>query len=409
VSETLPPLFAPFRGERYSDSWSLARRLAPPYDVIGPEERARLAALDPENVVHVDLPVAPPGGDPYSEAARILGLWRDRGVLARDERPSAYVMRTTTRFEDGGVRARTGVFLALAAEPFATGRVKPHEETHAGPKEDRRRLTLATACNLSPIFVLSPDPAGRLAAALDEVTALRPWASAETVGAHHEVWVVTGERAAGIAEESSRDPVYIADGHHRYETAVHVRGEAPSRWREGATRTLSHVVSFRDPGLEILPTHRIVQGEPVGREALLAATLGSFFARAGGSAPLLTLVFSDGLQVPLVAKSETPPQDVADLPHRLCWGLSSWMCDALLVGAIAARLLAKKPGLRYTPSSSEAVAAARTKGVAFSVLLGPVELERVRLFADSGLAMPPKSTYFAPKVPTGVVLRPLEE
>ena len=172
-------LFAPFRGERYADPGSLARRLAPPYDVISPEQRDRLATQDPANIVQLDQPVADGRGDPYAHAARLLADWRARGILHRDHAASAYVLRTTSRCEDGSLRARTGVFLAGAAESFAGGRVKPHEKTHMGPKEDRRRLTHATACNLSPVFLLAPDSSGDLERLLVEAADGASWAAAE--------------------------------------------------------------------------------------------------------------------------------------------------------------------------------------------------------------------------------------
>ena len=400
-------MFAPFRGERYADGASLARRLAPPYDVIGADQRAALAAQDPSNIVLVDLPVAPAGTDPYAEAARLLEAWRRQGVMIRDAEPCAYVLRTTSRFDDGAVRARTGVFLAVAAEPFGTGRVKPHERTHQGPKEDRRRLTLATACNLSPVFLLAPDSRGELALQLAGAAEAAPWARAEAIGAAHEVWVVKGEAARRIAHIAGAEPTYIADGHHRYETSVVVRDEAPEAWRAGARRTLAHVVSFGDPGLEILPTHRIVEGPGVARTRVEALAEGPHFERAGSArSALLTVVFPDGAEVPLAPNPEADLARVPGLAHSVIWGLSSWMCDGLLLGALADRL-GETPRLRYTPLEAEARAAAREPGVAFSVVLRPVALSHMKAIADAGLVMPPKSTFFAPKVPTGVVLRPL--
>ncbi|MEK6769953.1 MAG: DUF1015 domain-containing protein, partial [Gemmatimonadota bacterium] len=396
-------MFAPFRGERYADAASLARRLAPPYDVIGPAQRAALAAQDPANVVRVDLPVAPEGGDPYEEAARLLSGWRTQGILTRDAGPCAYVLRTTSGFEDGSVRARTGVFLAVSAEPFAEGRVLPHERTHKGPKEDRRRLTHATACNLSPVFLLAPDSRGELAASLARVTAVEPWARAEAIGASHEVWVVGGEDAPRIAAAAGAEPAYIADGHHRYETSVVIREEAPAAWRAGARRTLAHVVSFRDPGLEILPTHRVVEGRRSTVEEVLAAAA-PYFEPASREGATLTLVFGDGSQAPLALRSGADLSAATDLPaHPAVRSLAVAVCDAVMVKVVASSLQGGAPGLRYTPVEAEARAAARDDGVAFAILLPPTRLEEVKRVADAGEVMPPKSTFFAPKVPTGVV------
>ncbi len=403
------PLFAPFRGEHFADPSSLAARLAPPYDVINPAGRAALAALDPANVVHVDLPLAPGGGDPYPEAARLLAAWRAAGTLVRDRAPSAYVLRTTAALPDGSVRSRTGVFLALSAEPFAEGRVLPHEKTHAGPKEDRRRLMHATGCNLSPVFVLAPDEAGTLAGLLAAVARAAPWARCEAIGAAHEVWIVAGERAVALSNAAGAAPVYVADGHHRFETSVLFRGEAPARWKAGAERTLAHVVSFRDPGLAILPTHRIVQGAPLGREVFLAAAAPYFAVAAAGAAATLTVLFADGVEVPLRLRPNADLSAVRELsPDPAVRDLEVTIADAVAIRTVAAQVMGGVPPLGYTADAAEARAAASGAGCALAVLLPATRLDQVRRVADAGQVMPQKSTFFAPKIPTGVVLRPFE-
>lgn len=403
-------LFAPFRGERFADPTTLGRRLAPPYDVIGPEQRAALAAQDPANLVHVDLPVAAEDRDPYGEAAALLESWRAGGILARDREPSAYVLRTTSRLEDGSASSRTGVFLAVAAEPFSARRVLPHERTHRGPKEDRRRLTLATGCNLSPVFLLAPDPSGELSRLLERVTAEAPWAFVQAVGAKQEVWVALADRALELAAAAGTTPAYIADGHHRYETAVMLRDEAPAQWRSGAARTLAHVVSFRDPGLRILATHRVVEGRPLERGAVLKAA-SPYFARAlPGQSPTLRVAFADGSEAAMVLRAEADLSRATDLPaHPAVRALPVTVADAVFLRVVVAPLMGGVPSLRYTPSKEEACAAFGLGDVAVVLLLPPTRLEEVKQVADAGQVMPPKSTFFAPKVPTGVVLRPLDD
>jgi uncharacterized protein (DUF1015 family) len=403
------PLFSPFRGERFADPRSLGRRLAPPYDVITPARRAELAAQDPCNIVHVDLPVAVAGGDPYREAARLLAQWRVDGTLQRDSEPTAYVLRTAGPFPDGTVRQRTGAFLAVAAEPFSAGRIRPHERTHAGPKEDRRRLTHATGCNLSPVFLLAPDGAGRLVEALATTTSREPWACAAALGAEHAVWIATGREAQRIAAAASLEPAYVADGHHRFETAVLFRDEAPAAWREGAGRTLSHVVSFRDPGLDILPTHRLVDGVPIEPARFLAAAAPYFAEAARGTAPTLTVAFAGGAEAALVLRKDADLTAARDLPsHPAVRSLAVAIADAVVVGVVGSALLGGRPELSYTADAAEARGAARGGRCAFAIILPPTRLEEVRRVADAGQIMPPKSTFFAPKVPTGVVLRPLD-
>ncbi|MEK7668830.1 MAG: DUF1015 domain-containing protein [Gemmatimonadota bacterium] len=403
---TQPPLLTAFRGEHYADPASLARRLAPPYDVIGPSQRAEFAGQDRANIVHVDLPLAPGGGDPYPVAAELLAAWQADGTLVRDGAPSAYVLRTTATLPDGSVRARTGAFLALSAEPFAAGRVLPHEKTHAGPKEDRRRLMHATGCNLSPVFVLAPDVSGTLAALLADIGKDSPWARCEAIGALHEVWIIEGVRAQRIAEAAGASPVYIADGHHRFETSVLFRDEAPAEWTSGATRTLAHVVSFQDPGLAILPTHRIVQGSPLSREAFLSAAR-PFFAEAEASQAMLRVVFADCVEVPLALRADADLTHVKDLPqHPAVRDLAVAIADAVAIRTVAGGLMRGAPALGYTADAGEAKAAACGAECAFAVLLPPTRLEQVRRVADTGQVMPQKSTFFAPKIPTGVVIRP---
>ena len=406
---TSVPLFTTFRGEHFADPQSLGRRLAPPYDVIGPSQRAALSALDPANIVRVDLPLAPEGGDPYPGAAETLVRWRESGTLVRDAAPSAYVLRTSTTLPDGSTRSRTGAFLALSAEPFSLGRVLPHEKTHAGPKEDRRRLMHATGCNLSPIFVLAPDASGEFAALLAEIARGAPWAKCAAIGATQEVWIVEGAAAERIAKTTGQAPVYIADGHHRFETSVLFRDEAPMVWRQGAARTLAHVVSFQDPGLAILPTHRIVQGLPLSREAFLAAAQPYFTIAPDGAEATLTVLFADCAEVPLILRAGADLSAMRDLPaHPAVRGLAVTLSDALVIRGIAGKLMRAIPALGYTADAAEARAAACGAECAFAVLLPPTRLEEVQRVADAGQVMPQKSTFFAPKIPTGVVIRRFE-
>ena len=400
------PLLATFRGERYADAASLSRRLAPPYDVISSSQRAELASRDPANVVHVDLPLAPSGGDPYLVAAALLAVWRAEGTIVREGQPSAYVLRTTAKLPDGSVRTRAGAFLALSAEPFAAGRVLPHEKTHAGPKEDRRRLMHATGSNLSSVFVLAPDDSGTLASLLAGVGRSTPWARCEAIGASHEAWIVEGVVAERIAQAAGNSTVYIADGHHRFETSVLFRDEAPAEWKAGAARTLAHVVSFQDTGLAILPTHRIVQGAPLSREAFLAAAQ-PYFAPAEKAKATLTVIFADRVELPLVLRADADLTQVKDLPqHPAVRELAVAIADTVAIRTVGAGLMRGAPVLSYTADEDEAKAAACGAECAFVVVLPPTRLDQVRRVADAGQVMPQKSTFFAPKIPTGVVIRP---
>ena len=263
MNAELPPLVAPFRGERYAAK-EVSALIAPPYDVISSEDRARFAARDPHNIVHLILPEAPSrrggSGDRYAQAATLLKTWRETGVVRPDAADSVYVVAQDYAVPSGERRTRIGMLAAVRAEPFETRRVRPHEQTHAAPKADRLALLRATAANLESIFLLAPDPDRLLAQALVKRASGVPAGRAELDGVGIRIWVVSGDEAAELARLAGRAQLYIADGHHRYETAAAYAREQPR-----ADRVLSFIVSAADPGLTILPTHRIIFG--AGRDA----------------------------------------------------------------------------------------------------------------------------------------------
>src|SRR6266511_5779444 len=256
-------LVAPFRGERFADVARLSRLIAPPYDVIDPAERARLAALDADNIVHVMLPEAPPGrpqDDRYRVAAEPLAAWRRSGVLRRDAERVLFVLAQEFTLPTGQRRTRRGVFAAVAAEGYEPRRIRPHERTHAGPKADRLALMRATATNIESIFVLAPDRDRALANAVAEVSQGTPDATAELNGVGIRLWIVPNPSRVPLPPS----PLYIADGHHRYETASAYALENPA-----ADRVLALIVSAQDRGLAVLPTHRVIFGTGRDLERML--------------------------------------------------------------------------------------------------------------------------------------------
>ncbi|MGH7537919.1 MAG: DUF1015 domain-containing protein, partial [Gemmatimonadales bacterium] len=262
---TATPLVTPFVGERYADAGALSRLIAPPYDVISLEQRRRYAA-DPHNIVHLILPEAADDVNRYHAAAQRLAAWRSAGVLAPDPGPAVYVVAQRFTPPGGASQTRVGMLSAVSAEPYETRRIRPHERTHRGPKVDRLELLRATRTNLESIFLLAPDADGSLTKELRAVTdgGRAPDATAELDGVDITLWVVAGSDGARLAAAAG-DPLYIADGHHRYETAVAYQRENPA-----ATQLLGFVVSARDPGLVVLPTHRVIYAtdrDVIGLEA----------------------------------------------------------------------------------------------------------------------------------------------
>jgi uncharacterized protein (DUF1015 family) len=403
-------LVVPFRGERYRETELLSRLIAPPYDVIDPARRAQLAALDDHNIVHLMLPEAPPSPavDRYARAAEQLAVWRRSGVLVRDAEPAVYVMAQG---------ARLGVFAALAAEGYEPRRVRPHEKTHAGPKADRLALLRATRTNLESIFLLAPDRDRSLAHALAEVARRSPDATAELDGAAIRFWVVRDADLSRFPLPGA--PLYIADGHHRYETACAYARENPA-----ADRVLAFVASAGDPegGLVVLPTHRLIYGSGRRPDAMLPAWRPwfdvtrvpagvdpvAYLAELGRDRTACLVASPDGSVLALALKPDARLEEVRDL------GASPAVrtLDVARVEALVVRPIlhadTSTPSLRYTADPVEALASVR-QGASAAVLLNPTRVEQIFAVADAGDVMPPKSTYFAPKVPSGLVLKPCEE
>jgi uncharacterized protein (DUF1015 family) len=408
VSEPAP-LVTPFRGEHYAALTRLSDLVAPPYDVISAEARAQYAARDPHNIVHVMLPEA--AGDRYAHAADLLGRWRKEGVYRPADEPSCWVLAQEFALPGGERRTRLGFFAAVHAESFSKRRVRPHEKTHAGPKADRLALLQATRTNVESIFLLAPDQDGTLAAMVAEVTKGRPVAEAELEGVKLRLWVVAGAAASRITDHASRGPLYIADGHHRYETAVAYAKEHPE-----ADRVLSFIVSARDAGLVVLPTHRVIYGSEPSAEQLLGQWRPWFTVHrtehggevaqlrrlgAGGTACLVA--WPKGGDMILTWKPDAPPLP-DHKPGDLLAGLDVTRVETLVVRPLlgAGR---STPTLIYTADAAEALAMVRTGNAAAAVLLNATKVDQVVAVADAGGFMPPKSTYFAPKVPSGLVIR----
>ena len=253
---------------------SLADVTAPPYDVIDPQLRAELLARSPFNVVEIDLPQAPAGGDPYEHADETLEAWTLQGVLTADREPAIWALTQDYRGPDGSPRTRRGFLARVRVTEYGPGLVRPHERTQPGPKEDRLRLTQATRHNLSPIFALHPGDAWRH---IEPQLAADPWGEvADPDGTVHRIWRIADPAVhEALAAELADAELLIADGHHRYETARtyadEIGGEGPHRY------TLMCLVSLEDPGLTIFGTHRLLSDLDTGAQERLAAGIREHF------------------------------------------------------------------------------------------------------------------------------------
>lgn len=406
------PLVVPFRAERYTAREALSLLLAPPYDVITSSERAALARSSRHNVVHVILPEG--DGDRYARAAACLAEWRHTGVLSRDSAPTVTVLRQEFTGRDGKRFARLGVVGAVAVEPFTAGRVQPHEKTHSAPKADRLALLRATKTVFDALLMLSRDEHDELRGLLDVVASRGPDGRVELGDGALGLWRVSGSEGAALARSAGSGRLYIADGHHRYETAMAYANANP--W---ARRTLALIVPKSDPGLVVLPTHRVVFGDPVACGTIVGQLREHFLVRdlaanedlqetltaIGRRGTACAVVLRERVLL-LVMKGGAARHVARVADHPAVARLDVARVDELVVRAL---LTAAGPSARlsYTPHEREVLDAAN-RGAAAGVLLRPPKVDAVMAVADAGATMPQKSTYFAPKVPSGLMFLPLE-
>jgi uncharacterized protein (DUF1015 family) len=382
------PRFSPFRGLRYDlDRVDPAAVTAPPYDVIDAEARAGLVRRDPHNVVGIDLPVPDDtGGDPYEGAAERFAAWQREGVLRRDTEPGFYVYRMDHRDDDGRPRRTTGVLGALTlARPgeAAPGEqpILPHELTTPKARSDRLLLQRATRANLSPIWGLSPT-AGLTDLLLVDDPPLAAWDDGE--GVRHTLWRFTDQAAVeAVAGAVAAEPLLIADGHHRYETALAYRDEHPA-----ADTVLTYVVELDDDELTVRPIHRLLSGLPGDLDLLEA--FAPFFEieattelRTGDG---LVLVTADGSWL-------LRPRPEAMAGAR---DLDTSRLDVALA-ALPDHELVFQHGIEQV---RDRVASGQAQA---GVLLRAVRVAQIVEIAHGGERMPPKTTFFHPKPRTGVV------
>ena len=348
----------PFRALRYDEAVAgpLESLVAPPYDVIGPEQRERLLGQSPYNVVHLTLP------ESEDEAAESLRDWREQGALVRDSEPACWWLEQEYVGPDGVARRREGFVAGLRLEPYEDRIVLPHERTHAGPKEGRLRLLRATRAQLEPLFFLWDGTI--------EVGGLgEPELRADESGVVSRLWRLEAEFSAALTEELAEAQLLIADGHHRYETALafHVEdGSKASAW------LLAVIVPTGQEGLTIFPTHRVAQSD--------GGATGTAIDRPG-----------DDLPGPVLYRSGR---------YELLAG------DGLLDPEVVDR--AGPSGVEYTPLREEAVATVDRGEAEAAFLLRPTRIEDVWDVARRGDVMPQKSTFFYPKLTSGLLFLPLD-
>jgi len=346
----------PFRALRFDEAVAgpLDRLVAPPYDVISPALRLDYLARDPHNVVHLTLP------DSEIEAARDLAAWRAGGVLREEPEPSYWWLSQDYTGPDGVARRREGFVAALRAEPYENRVVLPHERTHAGPKEGRLRLLRATRTHLEPIFLLWDGTI--------EVDGLgEPDLAVEESGVAARLWRLDADFGDALTEELRDAQLLIADGHHRYETALAFHAEDGT---EASAWLMVVIVPTDQEGLTIFPTHRVARS--------VNGVAGTPIDRPGDDLPGLVLYRQGGYE--LLESDGLDPEAVDRLAPE---------------------------GVTYTPHAREAVAAVDRGDAEAAFLLRPTRIEDVWAVAGRGAVMPQKSTFFYPKLTSGLLFLPL--
>ena len=416
----------PLRALRYdADRFPLDEVVAPPYDVISPADREALLRRNDHNVVRLELP------DTAQTAAQLLHEWRRDGVLVRDAEPSLWWHEQRFTGPDGVDRSRAGFFAAVRLSPYEEGRVRPHERTHAHARQGRLDLLRATRTNTSPIFALYDDPDGRPRAALAPAPD-RPPDMQATDGddTQHRFWRVEGPDAVAATQAALGDrEILIADGHHRYETALAYRDEQRERDGDPAGDqpydfVLMYLANLHGEGLAIYPTHRVV----MARRDVDARFLAAFAVRElpAGTSPAqveselnaidpatVALALWRGNDRPaLIAQVKDTSTVMMAMPGapKALRAIDAAVLEALvlapLLGLDSDQFLTTDQ-VRYVRGLETATALVDSGEAGSAFLLRAPTVEQVQAVAAAGRVMPQKSTYFFPKLATGFLLTPL--
>ena len=440
-------LVAPFRGLHYNPAKvsDLTEVVTPPYDVIKPAEREVFAARNPYNMVNLILPQPLPGDDRlqnrYTRAAALFRQWQREEVLVRDPEPAFYYWETDFEIQ-GQQHTRKGLAALVGLEPLSGGAIKPHEQTFSAAKADRLELFKQAGAHFSPIFSLYPDPEHRVLQALRGALPKVPLEDFDdTLGYHQRLYRVTDPGALQAAHQALADlTLFIADGHHRYDTSLNYQKFLKQQYPQAPPTaafnyTLMYLSNIFDPDLVILMAHRLLGGPRVKHldEAKVLGRLKEYFEIISlPTADEFGEAYEDFLQQTL---AETPPGESAFI--LLGFGRKAWLLkmrpgvrqnqlarqmhpalaqlDVAVLNflifekilGLDAKTLDDQETFKYSSQLSEVVSAITQREARLAFILNPTRIEQVQEVASAGLTMPRKSTYFYPKVMTGLVMNPI--
>ena len=415
------PDIKPFRGIRYNPSIvSLPKVVAPPYDVISPRQQAALYDADPHNIVRLILGREE---NPYLAAAEYFQEWMTNQILLADGPRALYLLAQTFKGRDGKKITRRGFIAACKLEELGKGSIFPHERTHSGPREDRFRLFQATHAMFSQIFGLYGDPEGVLNSEFSDVMKDPPVADVTFEGVQHTMWRMSDERRILVMTEFLRDKrILIADGHHRYETALLYRDACRFRnpghtGKEPYNFVPMFFSNMHDPGLVIFPTHRLVHGMPGFDAAKFKNALTTYFTltQCDDARQMMTLLSNHpqhafGLVLP-GAFFVISVTDKDNLPRQAAEPEAISLLDVTVLHTLVLQRILnitdeqqeKKLHLWYEQDAEQAIAMVDEGKAQAAFLMNPTKIEQVRVVATAGRVMPQKSTFFYPKLLSGLV------
>ncbi|QQR80405.1 MAG: DUF1015 domain-containing protein [Deltaproteobacteria bacterium] len=428
------PDIAPFKAIRYnSQKVKLENVVSPPYDVISPALQNELYQKSPFNMVRIDYGKVQEGdqkgNDRYNRSQQSFTEWQNEQVLIRDETPSIYLYEQVYEAKVGDrkeTRSRKGFYAAKNLQEFGKGNVLPHEKTLSGPKEDRFLLMQATSANLSPIFSLYMDREKKVAQLLAPFYETEPLYDFENGGIREKLWKLSDPAVISKVQEALADKkFFIADGHHRYETGINYRNSLKAQGDFSEDSSANYILMFfsemSDPGLIILPTHRVVKNWPNFQAAGFVEKLKTAFdvLETGADSTKLTARLEyhgkSHLVLGIAFKNEwiiltTKPESIASLHPAL-----QKVDTAILHQVILRQILGMKDEeernpqhLSFVKDNALTLEALQHPETSFVVMLNCPQMDVLEEVAAAGLILPPKTTYFYPKILTGLLIHPID-